>query len=108
MKTSSEPVCIFFQAEDGIRYLTVTGVQTCALPISPRRLSVVESCGGSSPMARSRSISRPRGSPRPLKNGSAGSGEGRVGEECRSRGVAVHLKKKKVSEAERGVMDQRQ
>src|SRR5205085_10204944 len=26
--------CFFvFQAEDGIRYLTVTGVQTCALPI---------------------------------------------------------------------------
>src|SRR2546430_8089771 len=25
----------FFQAEDGIRYLTVTGVQTCALPILP-------------------------------------------------------------------------
>src|SRR2546430_8731193 len=26
--------CVFFfQAEDGIRYLTVTGVQTCALPI---------------------------------------------------------------------------
>src|SRR6266496_6202838 len=24
----------FFQAEDGIRYLYVTGVQTCALPIS--------------------------------------------------------------------------
>src|SRR2546430_7942225 len=24
----------FFQAEDGIRHLTVTGVQTCALPIS--------------------------------------------------------------------------
>src|SRR2546430_3749365 len=34
----------FFQAEDGIRDLTVTGVQTCALPISfnrrqPRRRS---------------------------------------------------------------------
>src|SRR2546430_17594378 len=32
----------FFQAEDGIRDLTVTGVQTCALPISwsqPRRFS---------------------------------------------------------------------
>src|SRR2546430_17053265 len=30
----------FFQAEDGIRDLTVTGVQTCALPISraPQRL----------------------------------------------------------------------
>src|SRR6516165_5543582 len=26
----------FFQAEDGIRYLTVTGVQTCALPIFQR------------------------------------------------------------------------
>src|SRR2546430_6640514 len=28
----------FFQAEDGIRDLTVTGVQTCALPISVRKL----------------------------------------------------------------------
>src|SRR6266496_5290705 len=28
----------FFQAEDGIRDLYVTGVQTCALPISERRL----------------------------------------------------------------------
>src|SRR5256886_8573636 len=27
----------FFQAEDGIRDLTVTGVQTCALPILPLR-----------------------------------------------------------------------
>src|SRR5256886_11400066 len=33
-------LCLFFfQAEDGIRDLTVTGVQTCALPISdPRRI----------------------------------------------------------------------
>src|SRR5256886_6694097 len=29
-------VFFFFQAEDGIRDLTVTGVQTCALPISER------------------------------------------------------------------------
>src|SRR5438309_7686162 len=28
----------FFQAEDGIRDGTVTGVQTCALPISHRRV----------------------------------------------------------------------
>src|SRR6266567_4261559 len=28
----------FFQAEDGIRDLTVTGVQTCALPILRRRI----------------------------------------------------------------------
>src|SRR5206468_9428203 len=27
-------ICFFFQAEDGIRDLIVTGVQTCALPIS--------------------------------------------------------------------------
>src|SRR5256886_17628295 len=32
-------MCFFFQAEDGIRDLTVTGVQTCALPIfSGRRI----------------------------------------------------------------------
>src|SRR2546430_15836708 len=30
----SSLVFFFFQAEDGIRDLTVTGVQTCALPIS--------------------------------------------------------------------------
>src|SRR5215471_19559051 len=30
----------FFQAEDGIRYLYVTGVQTCALPISAGTLKV--------------------------------------------------------------------
>src|SRR5260370_17422215 len=30
-------VFFFFQAEDGIRDSSVTGVQTCALPISPRR-----------------------------------------------------------------------
>src|SRR3954449_9470403 len=28
--------CVFFQAEDGIRDESVTGVQTCALPISRR------------------------------------------------------------------------
>src|SRR2546430_7990448 len=28
---------VFFQAEDGIRDLTVTGVQTCALPIAEGR-----------------------------------------------------------------------
>src|SRR5690606_40551016 len=29
----------FFQAEDGIRDFHVTGVQTCALPISPSQLA---------------------------------------------------------------------
>src|SRR5438445_835359 len=31
--------CFFFQAEDGIRDIGVTGVQTCALPIFSRRRS---------------------------------------------------------------------
>src|SRR5262249_58597492 len=30
--------CFFFQAEDGIRDWSVTGVQTCALPICAARL----------------------------------------------------------------------
>src|SRR2546430_8991300 len=33
---------VFFQAEDGIRDLTVTGVQTCALPISQQHAGVLE------------------------------------------------------------------
>src|SRR3989442_5634100 len=32
-------ILFFFQAEDGIRDADVTGVQTCALPISPARRS---------------------------------------------------------------------
>src|SRR5437867_11383789 len=34
----SKRLSFFFQAEDGIRYRTVTGVQTCALPICPEAL----------------------------------------------------------------------
>src|SRR2546430_8843781 len=34
-------VFFFFQAEDGIRDLTVTGVQTCALPILPTAAGVL-------------------------------------------------------------------
>ena len=37
----------FFQAEDGIRDYKVTGVQTCALPISlPQREMVSKKSGG--------------------------------------------------------------
>src|SRR2546427_9277345 len=35
----------FFQAEDGIRDLTVTGVQTCALPISGAHGVLIDSSG---------------------------------------------------------------
>src|SRR5690606_40471968 len=34
---NSSMLCCFFQAEDGIRGFHVTGVQTCALPISRHR-----------------------------------------------------------------------
>src|SRR5256886_9397889 len=59
----------FFQAEDGIRDLTVTGVQTCALPIShsprlPRTVARGERAaapdGSSSDRRSGRSDQRPR------------------------------------------------
>src|SRR2546427_1013290 len=37
MAVGASSMFFFFQAEDGIRDLTVTGVQTCALPILPER-----------------------------------------------------------------------
>src|SRR2546430_2981742 len=40
-------VFFFFQAEDGIRDLTVTGVQTCALPISGTSTRTPAASGGS-------------------------------------------------------------
>src|SRR5207302_6689245 len=43
-------VFFFFQAEDGIRDFHVTGVQTCALPISPAVLRMTYA--GASPAAR--------------------------------------------------------
>src|SRR5256884_195852 len=38
-------ICFFFQAEDGIRDVAVTGVQTCALPISSAVKQVLDSEG---------------------------------------------------------------
>src|SRR5574340_1292609 len=37
-------LCFFFQAEDGIRDLLVTGVQTCALPICLRETGLILRC----------------------------------------------------------------
>src|SRR5258706_8940549 len=78
----------FFQAEDGIRDWSVTGVQTCALPIS---------CGG---QADRRRIPERVWTPRHLRRrgGFAGVGpsaecrseERRVGKECRSRWSPYH------------------
>src|SRR2546430_10002664 len=97
-------VVFFFQAEDGIRDLTVTGVQTCALPISNRPVPTI-------PQTKSKDAKRPaRGSSalaawaeveisvipwawkvaaavRTMKNRSE---ERRVGKECRSRWSPYH------------------
>src|SRR5215510_15822747 len=75
----------FFQAEDGIRGGHVTGVQTCALPIS------------FSPVARSEAAARNGCSePCPARAVRRRSEERRVGEECRSRWSADHSKKKRL------------
>src|SRR5262249_57406555 len=39
-KKLSAGFCFFFKAEDGIRDWSVTGVQTCALPICERQIPV--------------------------------------------------------------------
>src|SRR3712207_6961736 len=94
----------FFQAEDGIRDIGVTGVQTCALPIYwfAYPLKVVQS----GVIARAFAMSRPAGSliPSPFMYHSlvtrtyslsafgrpARSEERRVGKECRSRWSPYH------------------
>src|SRR2546430_13288763 len=73
----------FFQAEDGIRDLTVTGVQTCALPIfsiSSWRTTRTGPAPSAERMANSRA--------RPVER--ARSEERRVGKECRSRWSPYH------------------
>src|SRR3712207_9171806 len=90
----------FFQAEDGIRDIGVTGVQTCALPI----LTLAPACIPTSPQEFRRAAGWDSRDPRaaPLLprlwrfwGWRSRSGEGRVGEEGRSLGSADHLKKKK-------------
>src|SRR5215813_12864739 len=70
----------FFQAEDGIRDADVTGVQTCALPISEDSYNVVVA------LELSPAVSLNAG---PDTSGS-GSEERRVGKECRSRWSPYH------------------
>src|SRR5207244_4777143 len=96
----------FFQAEDGIRDDLVTGVQTCALPISPRSRGRTASSSGSSartPRARlpsSRRCARRRGkhprAPRPhtppARRGSRGRGSRKIGRaSCRERVWVVRV-----------------
>src|SRR5262249_57994992 len=75
----------FFQAEDGIRDWSVTGVQTCALPISSsaqrRRLRTLAGTAQASEANASRCSDENRIDARPRRR----SEERRVGKECRAR-----------------------
>src|SRR5438309_9214689 len=93
----------FFQAEDGIRDGTVTGVQTCALPICYVLEGLVRRDGSSLYGAEHRwqTFGRASGSWLvirepwwPLHR----SEERRVGKECRSRWSPYHEKKKTTEE----------
>src|SRR5690349_24374048 len=78
-------IAFFFQAEDGIRVLYVTGVQTCALPISFTGRIVLPSAG-------SRICISPTGAAGPALSGRARrSEERRVGKECRTLWRPYHL-----------------
>src|SRR3989475_6494092 len=81
--TRSFSFFFFFQAEDGIRDLTVTGVQTCALPILPR--------GGHSVAGRVQHLGEGVcAAERGEIVGVQRSEERRVGKECRSRWSPYH------------------
>src|SRR5690606_40928852 len=72
----------FFQAEDGIRDFHVTGVQTCALPISAPAMSALhELLSGARHGMRG-----PTAAPELPRR----SEERRVGKECRDRPVPYH------------------
>src|SRR5205085_5385783 len=97
--TSIDSMCclifyfFFFQAEDGIRDLTVTGVQTCALPISRERAD--SRAGGVDEVEHHRSpvveLIVERDCAAIVTNqGDARSEERRVGKECRSRWSAYN------------------
>src|SRR3712207_9109025 len=92
-------VFFFFQAEDGIRDIGVTGVQTCALPISPvgqrpptgRLVTAprlpVDGGGDLAPVGLERGLL--------VAGHEVRSEERRVGKECRSRWSPDPSKKKR-------------
>src|SRR5437879_11427056 len=88
----------FFQAEDGIRDTSVTGVQTCALPIccngGSGAFNAAACCARASAGVRTRWArgGRRQNSERIFTRRSE---ERRVGKECRSRGAAEAEEKKK-------------
>src|SRR5207253_8574820 len=76
----------FFQAEDGIRDGHVTGVQTCALPISAPTVWPTRAISSRLPRHSKSATTRARWSPNSRATcGRPRSEERRVGKECRSR-----------------------
>src|SRR5437016_2429557 len=57
----AQPVRFFFQAEDGIRDWSVTGVQTCALPISSPFGKGLVQWGAASTVFASSNVQEPSG-----------------------------------------------
>src|SRR2546429_52780 len=101
----------FFQAEDGIRDVAVTGVQTCALPIwrskccaapttwpaakGPRKTSLTSAAYATTAVAAVTGLAAADGSTAAFIGlYKLRSEERRVGKECRSRWSPYHLKKK--------------
>src|SRR2546430_8468008 len=96
-------VFFFFQAEDGIRDLTVTGVQTCALPILDDADAVAGGAGTlgvGAEQGRLHAVGRGEGLADRVEEAGVGrrvaapgaprSEERRVGKECRSRWSPYH------------------
>src|SRR5437763_15913151 len=94
----------FFQAEDGIRDTSVTGVQTCALPIYARRFAaeariqgfdVLVCYGGDGTAMQIAAGAVGSGIPLGIVPGGTRSEERRVGKECRSRWLGGHERNNK-------------
>src|SRR5260221_3776334 len=89
----------FFQAEDGIRDHCVTGVQTCALPISvapgrrralerfPRGVHRLDTARSFRRNARMQGLLLPRSRAAPARHGARLRGEGKVSERLTSWGT---------------------
>src|SRR5207248_8840917 len=90
------PRLFFFQAEDGIRDRTVTGVQTCALPIFPKleRLGKTRAASSASTNFKKLNSSSSRIRRKATRNTKRRSEERRVGKECRSRWWRYYSKNK--------------
>src|SRR5690349_24090911 len=97
----------FFQAEDGIRDLYVTGVQTCALPICSPTVRTCQACSrravaGPTPHTHSTGSGWRNSSSRSGGTTSRRSEERRVGKECRSRWSPYHEKENRTRAREYG------